>query len=227
MSLILEALRKAEQERNRQGGPGLHAVQLAARRQGLPGWAVLIGVVLVANLLALGWLLLRPASQAPAVAAAPVPTAAPPITTPASPLPDPAQPGTPLPAAVAAAPAAAALDATPLPPEALEPIAAAGPATEPPPLRRPPATAVRPATAEPAERLPSAGDVSRNGTRLPALRLSLHVYDPDPALRYVLLNALQLHEGDVTPDGLRLERITETGVVLAWRGQRFTLQPGD
>jgi general secretion pathway protein B len=217
MSLILEALRKAEQERSRQGGPGLHGVQVAAPRQGLPLWAVLIGVVLLANLALLGWLLLRPA--APAVVAgvpSPLPVVAPLPAAAAlapSPLPDPALTNTALPAAAPELPATA-IDATALPPEQ---------------LRRPPAAAVAPAPPPtPAgERIPSAQDITGGGTRLPALRLSLHVYDRDPALRYVLLNSLQLHEGDVTPEGLRLERITDSGVVLVWRGQRFTLQPGE
>ena len=99
-------------------------------------------------------------------------------------------------------------------------------------MRRPSPVATGPAQPAAAptpagERLPSAQDISNSGTRLPALRLSLHVYDRDPALRYVLLNSLQLHEGDVTPEGLRLERITDSGVVLVWRGQRFSLQPGE
>lgn len=215
MSLILEALRKAEQERNRQGGPGLHGTQVAAPRQGLPLWAVLIGVVLLANLALLGWLLLRPAAPLQVVVASPqpVPAALPAVAAPApSPLPDPALVNTPLPAATPELPATG-IDATALPPEQ---------------LRRPPAAVAPAAAPTPAgERLPSAQDITNSGTRLPALRLSLHVYDRDPALRYVLLNSLQLHEGDVTPEGLRLERITDSGVVLVWRGQRFSLQPGD
>lgn len=217
MSLILEALRKAEQERSRQSGPGLHGVQVAAARQGLPLWAVLIGVVLLANLALLGWLVLRPPPAAVVAGApSPVPVAAPlpaVVAVAPSPLPDPALANTPLPAAAPELPATA-IDATALPPEQ---------------LRRPPVAAVAPAPAPtPAgERIPSAQDITSGGTRLPALRLSLHVYDRDPALRYVLLNSLQLHEGDVTPEGLRLERITESGVVLVWRGQRFSLQPGD
>jgi general secretion pathway protein B len=129
-----------------------------------------------------------------------------------SPLPDPALANTPLPAAAPELPATA-IDATALPPEQLRRPPAAAVARAPPP--HPPASAS------------SAQDITSTGTRLPALRLSLHVYDRDPALRYVLLNSLQLHEGDVTPDGLRLERIAEAGVVLVWRGQRFTLQPGE
>jgi general secretion pathway protein B len=222
MSLILDALRKAEQERNRQGGPGLHGVRIAAQRQGLPLWVAVIGVVLLANLALLAWLLLRPVAPPVAVVtgvpgslpmAAPLPTVIEPT---ASPLPDPALASTPLPAALPELPTTG-LDATALPAEQLRraPPVATGPAQP----------AAAPTLA--GERLPSAQDISSSGTRLPALRLSLHVYDRDPALRYVLLNSLQLHEGDVTPEGLRLERITDSGVVLVWRGQRFSLQPGE
>lgn len=56
--------------------------------------------------------------------------------------------------------------------------------------------------------------------------MNLHVYDPTPALRYVLLNGLRLTEGEFTPDGIKVETIVEGGVVLEARGQRFLLPAG-
>jgi general secretion pathway protein B len=75
--------------------------------------------------------------------------------------------------------------------------------------------------------LPTIHDLNASGANLPELRLSLHVYDAEPSRRYVLLNSTRLREGESTPDGLRLERITESGVVLAWRNRRFTVQRGE
>jgi general secretion pathway protein B len=66
-----------------------------------------------------------------------------------------------------------------------------------------------------------------SGGSLPDLRLSLHVYDADPSQRYMLLNGMRLREGDVMPDGLRVERITEDGAVMGWRGRRFLLPRGE
>jgi general secretion pathway protein B len=62
---------------------------------------------------------------------------------------------------------------------------------------------------------------------LPPLTMNLHAYDPVPAQRYVLLNGLQLTEGEFTPDGIKVEVITERGVVLEARGRRFLLPTGD
>jgi general secretion pathway protein B len=61
---------------------------------------------------------------------------------------------------------------------------------------------------------------------LPALQLNLHVYDPVPANRYVLLNARRLREGDEVAAGVRVEAITPGGVVLDFRGRRFVLLAG-
>ncbi len=74
--------------------------------------------------------------------------------------------------------------------------------------------------------LPTQRDLQSAGVSLPPLLLNLHVYDPSPASRYVLLNGLRLAEGEFTPDGIKVEAITERGVVLDARGQRFLLPAG-
>jgi hypothetical protein len=75
--------------------------------------------------------------------------------------------------------------------------------------------------------LPRVQDLIASGAALPALRLSLHVYDPVPANRYVLLNGARVHEGEFTADGLKLLQITPAGAVLEWRGRRMFLGAGD
>jgi general secretion pathway protein B len=74
--------------------------------------------------------------------------------------------------------------------------------------------------------LPTLQDLVASGIALPPLQLNLHAYDPNPASRYVLLNTTRLREGDFTRDGIKVERITATGVVLDMRGRRFVLRAG-
>jgi general secretion pathway protein B len=69
MSFILDALKKAESERSRNSGPVLMEARLARARQRLPGWAWVLGGILLANLLVLAWSLLRPPAELPVVAA--------------------------------------------------------------------------------------------------------------------------------------------------------------
>jgi general secretion pathway protein B len=86
MSFILDALKKAESERSRNSGPVLMEARLARTRQRLPGWAWVLGCILLANLVVLAWSLLRtPPTEQPAVAAPA--TSVPPIATPIAPVP--------------------------------------------------------------------------------------------------------------------------------------------
>jgi general secretion pathway protein B len=54
----------------------------------------------------------------------------------------------------------------------------------------------------------------------------MHVFEPNPDNRFVLVNGKRLREGDELPDGIRVERITPSGVVLNARGRRFLLVAG-
>jgi len=77
-----------------------------------------------------------------------------------------------------------------------------------------------------ASDLPTLDELRAAGIALPALQLNLHVYDPAPAYRSVLLNGIRLREGEYTPDGVKVERITPTGVVLEASERRFRLEVG-
>jgi general secretion pathway protein B len=202
MSFILDALKKAESERGRAAGPVLVDVRIAPPRRRLPAWAWVLGVVLLANLAVLAWLMLR-APLAPAAAA----TAA--EVDPAAPI---ATPG--------ATTSFTALPPSPLPPPTLRPL-------EPPSLPMPSATTARQVPAADLDNLPTLRELQGRGISLPPLLLNLHVYDPTPAQRYVLLNGLRLAEGEFTPDGIKVEAITERGVVLEARGRRFLLPAGN
>jgi general secretion pathway protein B len=111
MSFILDALKKSESDRQRQGGPALFEVKVAAPRSALPLWAIAIAVLFAANLGVVLYLLLRH-TGAPAPAATPTAAAAAPAggsRAPAAP-------------AAAASPPAAAVAASP---PAQEPAAGA------------------------------------------------------------------------------------------------------
>ena len=71
--------------------------------------------------------------------------------------------------------------------------------------------------------LPSRDDVVAQGSQVPDLRLDLHVYDANPANRFVFINMRKLKEGETLPEGVRVEQITTTGVELSFHGKRFTL----
>lgn len=86
-----------------------------------------------------------------------------------------------------------------------------------------PASAPAPAPA-PLEALPHLGwlpAAEREG--LPALRLSMHVYDSDPGARFALIDGHRLRQGEAVVEGLTVEEIRPDGVVLSRRGQRFLL----
>jgi general secretion pathway protein B len=199
MSFILDALKKAESERHRASGPVLVDVRIAAPRRRLPAWAWVVGTVLLANLLVLAWLVLRKPAV-PVQAAAASATAAP-----------------------AAAPTPSA-NATETPPAGISPGPAPPPAYTPPPAAR----SVAPPAAQrvPVDQLPTARELVAAGVSLPPLLMNLHVYDPTPSQRYVMLNGVRLTEGEFTPDGIKVETIIERGVVLEARGQRFLLPTG-
>lgn len=57
--------------------------------------------------------------------------------------------------------------------------------------------------------------------RLPASLMTGHIYDKEPAKRFVLINARKLREGEQTRQGIFVEEILPSGVVLSYEGHRF------
>ncbi|MEJ2685804.1 MAG: general secretion pathway protein GspB [Gammaproteobacteria bacterium] len=73
-------------------------------------------------------------------------------------------------------------------------------------------------------KVPLLQDLPANVRRgMPALHVDVHVYDKDPARRFVLINMHRYREGDTLAAGPRLLRITQGGVVLEYHGVRFRL----
>jgi general secretion pathway protein B len=210
MSFILDALKKSESDRQRQGGPALFEVKVAPPRHALPSWAVAIAVLFLANLAVVGWLLWRhAAAPAPGPAPAAAPAAAPAVT--------PSVRGAPTAPPAPAAPAASP-ESTPAATEPLPNADDLAPATEPPPagsLGR-----VRRGTDAGVplyQQLTAAPE-----SQLPQLRLDLHAYAERPEDRWVLINMHKLREGE-SLEGVRLERVTPDGAVLSYRGTQFLL----
>jgi len=238
MSFILDALKKSETDRQRQVSPALFEVKVAAPRRKFPMWAVALGVLLLVNMAVLAWVLLR-RSDAPGtpVAAA---SAAAPANAPANPASaNGAQSGMvtvqiPVGSSVTVgpnAPAGAAVAPNGTPALADEPLLESQEPAVPPDYDardyRPAITPEQAGAIAAARRngsLPSRDEVLAQGNQLPDLRLDLHVYDPDPAARFVFLNMRKLREGETLPEGVRVEQITSTGVELTYRGKRFVLE---
>ena len=239
MSLILDALKKSEAERQRQSGPTLLEVRVTQPRRRYPTWVIAVGVLLAVNmLLLLAFVWRRPATQA----AAPVAASALPATSAAGTASVPGASSVPaaaaLPAGVApiasATPASAAMAAP-----GTQPLSASGnagvlvtpPRASPEPELAGDALSGNPADDEPAvpagavgrfSDLPSFNDV---GGDMPELRLDLHVYAVHARDRYALINMHRVHEGDTLAEGPRVLAITREGVALDYRGQQFMLRP--
>lgn len=60
--------------------------------------------------------------------------------------------------------------------------------------------------------------------QLPELKLDLHSYSRSAKDRFVFINMRRLNEGDVLPEGVRVEAITPDGAVLSFRNNRFVLE---
>jgi general secretion pathway protein B len=240
MSFILDALKKSENDRQRQAAPALFEVKVAAPRRRFPLWAVGLGVLLGVNALVLLWVLLR-SPQAPVTAAAPVSEPAAPagsrVTSPGE-VTVPATVTFQVNVPASSAPGGAAAPATepgvvavsPAPPLAEEPLLSGNEIPVPPNYDASdyqPAITVEEAAATAAARragaLPSRDEVLAKGGQLPEMRLDLHVYDPNPAKRFVFINMRKLREGESLPDGVRLDEIMQTGARLTYQGRQFVL----
>lgn len=232
MSFILDALKKSESDRQRQGGPALFEVKVAPPRTRLPLWAIALALLLAVNAVIVAWMMLRhpspPAQAAAAAGPGAAVTAVPALVTGAV-----AQPA---PTVVTGAAVAAAATQPPLtapPPAATLPaagVAASGGTEEPNPEDLAPA-------AEPGPSL-GGGHVRRDtadgvplyqelavapGAKMPQLRLDLHVYAARPQERFVMINMHKLREGEALPEGVRVESITPEGAVMSYNGSRFLL----
>lgn len=235
MSLILEALRKSEAERRRGQPPDLlHELPPAsgAKRGRVPAWSWAVAAVVGIALL---WWLWQAPENTPQTAAPAedagdtnaqrqVAPAAQPSPAPAADLPAPspvAGPAPPAPSPAIAAPSA------PLPEVAMAPAATPDPSasTAPSPTRAVSAPAAAPTATRDAAPPSTGGVTALNdldpSTReaLPALKLSMHMWNEEPARRFAILDGRRVVEGDRIGEAT-VTRIEPDGVLLEWHGSR-------
>ncbi|HWW19299.1 MAG TPA: general secretion pathway protein GspB [Steroidobacteraceae bacterium] len=226
MSLILDALKKSEAERQRQSGPTLLEVRVARPQRRYPLWALAVAILLAVNMVLLLVFVLRPSDsgRASSLTASTTTLQPPPaVTAPASPASALSAPAATMPAQPAAAQPGTSSSASPtLADNSTDP--GANPADNEPAISPIAAglRAQRDMTRADYSTLPGINEMAAN---VPDLRLDLHVYAERPRDRYALINMQTVHEGDTLSEGPRVLAITRDGVALEWHSQQFMLRP--
>jgi general secretion pathway protein B len=252
MSYILDALRRADSERERAAIPSIHAQPVprasadVRAHAGPRPWVWVVVGVLVVVLGQWGWQMLRspePEAAGHASAGGTAPVEAGVTTSPGNP---PAAETTGAPAGEATAGGAsaeAAPSALPAFPPQDPPAPRTATAPAAPPAARKPAPqprAAAPAAPAPAPEAtvappPAEAPVLQDPVyamaelppdvrqALPRLQVGGSVYSEDPGSRFVILNGLIFHENDKPAAGVLLERIELKSAVLSFRGYRFRL----
>jgi general secretion pathway protein B len=275
MSFILDALRKAERDRNLGHAPRIEDVALAQDRSapadgaGSRRWLRIIGLLLLLVIASLLVILILQKPKTAAVAQEPAGVVNATLRGPArisattaTPTPVPAnQPEDAGPPALDADEDLSSLDdlsktphtktASATPPDGVNVIReqdfVARPATadsnsdvDPIVVPQPVTSSASPRTSAPQpQRLSNLTDPSSNPSAtplsemppayradFPALTVEVHVWDSDPAKRFVLVNGHHYNEGDTLAQGPRLAEIAQDGLVLEYHGSRvlYSLQ---
>ena len=239
MSYILDALKRADAERERGAVPGLHAQQNTAlaptplRNARTRLWLI-SGTVLVLSAISAGlWLwsaqsheaslpavqlaMVPPLVNVPTTTPAPAPTPTPAPTLPAAGVAPSTPASTPPALALATVPPAAAAVPAPAPTNKPTVSSAAPKAAAPTP---PSAAPAPPAAAE----VPLLSELPEDFRRqLPALAITGAVYSQTPAQRLLLVNNQVLNQGSLAAPELTLEEIRPRSSVFNFRGTRFRL----
>ena len=235
MSYILEALKKAQAERQLGSAPTIHALPIHAAGESGAGarpkfmrLAVAGGALALAAIALVSW---RQQAAAPAStpAAAPAVASTQPAAAvaPAQPAAAPVQPAAvpapaPPPAILAAAPAPAPVAApgapaaaVPAPRSASAKPAAAHSASQ--------AVASKPAPAPPAEDLPPTlrelPDTIQH--EVPQVAIGGYIYSKNPEDRLLLIDKVLRHEGEEVAPGLTLEKLLPKAAVMRYKGYRY------
>jgi len=219
MSYILDALRKADAQRERDPARGIHAQPMTLSvpaenpaptiRLWLGGMALVAGAaLLVASMWGMGWFARSAAPAVPAALAPPLASIAatvPPVTLPPPP-PTPATEVMPAAPPVSLVPTPSVAPPVPKVPKALATVTAYPPAP----------------VASAGTRLLSVAELPAEVQReLPKLAISGGVYSPTPAQRLLIINGQVLNEGAEAAPGVLLEQIRPKTAVLNFRGYRY------
>lgn len=205
MSYILEALKKAQAERQLGSTPGIHdvltpTVPAAAAASTLRYW-IAGGIAVLLAVAYASWRMLAATEAAPVQLA----KAEPPV--------------------VVAVPAAREAGTETRPATVVKP-----PVTEPPPVpaaaSAPPVQpAVQPAPeSDPDDALPTLAELSPSvQATIPKVTLGGYIYSPVPAERLLLIDNNLRREGEVVGASLVLERLLPRAAVMNYRGTRFRM----
>ena len=198
MSYILDALNKSEQEKTETKTPGLNTVHQRVERPDSrtpQRWQIIVGVILTLNVAALAaWYFTSGDAADTEMTVQPPPRSS-------------------LPAITENTPAASQSQSV----ERQRPTV----------VRQEPARDTRQVQqAMPIQR--ASATVSRTvtvdaSTRLAAIRFSSHIFAADQALRMVVVDGQRMKEGDTLSGGIRLEQITEDGVIFRHNGTRYPI----
>jgi general secretion pathway protein B len=244
MSYILEALKKAQAERQLGNAPTIHAAQPVAAPQ--PGVAasrkpLLVGLGAGALVVAAGAVFLWRAAPAPAPsemaqvapATAPSPVAPPArlpavsnsleVTAPPPPVPQAVHAPRPRVAAAAPAPARAVAQAVPVVPAPPPGTAQARMPASAPLAAVAPARGSSPApAAAPEDSLPFLQQLPEAVQReVPRVAFGGYMYSANPADRLLLVDKALRHEGEEVAPGLVLEKLLPRAAVMNYRGVRY------
>ena len=216
MSFILDALKKSESDRQRQAHPETTYVPAATDDRRPSRWIWVVGTLLAANMLALMYVLLKPA--APALPA---------VTT----VSEPARQDAADPVEMAQEPVPERVNNIPVkvPPTTAQPQVRE---TSPPPAAE---SAARTSETARTIKLPvekaAAGtpefktfsEARIAGMQVDDLSLELHVYSSTPAERFVFINMGKYREGETLSEGPRVREIRPDGVLLDYSDMLFLL----
>jgi len=224
MSYILDALRKADAERERGHVPGIHAqpsfggAMPTSTQPAAKPWLWLVGGAGAMLLIgALAWYLTSMPRGGPEAAAPTTPTASPMTPAPSA--------ATPPPVATTAVPA-------PTPPTPPNRSIAAKTEPTPLPVRKPkpalPASSAAPsADAKPAaagDKVYTVAELPDDIRRqLPNVAVGGSMYSSKPADRILIINGQVLHEGDKVAPDLVLQQIRLKTALMNFKGYRYTI----
>jgi len=225
MSYILEALKKADQERTLGDVPDLEATHWGERhRKRSYRWVWVVATLVLVNSVLLYLLLGRDGSELPDAASLSEPQGMVPVT--------------PVPRNETTAVLPSREIAYPREPVYVPPVRQPSPV--PSRVQQMPSAAALPAVSEPSSYVPAplpvqqpevTSDVPewnalsldfRSGLSLP--HIDVHVYSDDPGRRFILVDLQKYREGETLGNGAVLEEILPSGIQLYYQGTRFRVE---
>ena len=200
MSLILDALKKSETERQQQGSAEFSNVPASSPSASPARWLWILAVLLLVNFAVLIGILMR-SDDAPAV-----------VTAPDTPADEVVQPAAGFAEQIAEA---VASQPKPAPKERQEP-----PATSV--ASSPQVASATNGTTQAS--VPTIDQLRLAGTlQIAPLHLDIHVFSENPADRFVFINMVKHREDSRIAEGPVVREITTDGVILEYQGRAFLL----